>query len=170
MYTFVFHRKKNIDIVERLEKFLSNFNTKEANETFEKWLMITSHIGLFSTIMFGFCTILIFIYPIIFYFIIGEKILHFGFELPWVDWKTLPGYALNFAYCGTLSFLYIIGQIAAVVLSIIYVVVAFGQFELLKVLLDDLNKLAVANKKGKNDEKIQKLIITITQMHNELSQ
>lgn len=170
LYTFVFYRENILNIVDRLEKFLTKFNTQRTNAIFEKWLIITSHIGLVITFLFGFSTFLVLIFPIIFYFITGEKFLHLGIELPWIDWKTTIGYALNFTYDGSILYLYIFSQIPVVFWTVTFVIVAFGQFELLKVFLKDLNELVVTNEKGKNDEKIKQLIKTISQMHNELSE
>jgi hypothetical protein len=131
--------------------------------------MVMSHIVLFATVLFLFCSALIFIYPIIVYLIIGEPILHFGSELPWINWKTsFTGYALNFVDNGFNIYAFVVSLISAVSLIASLIVIPFGQFELLKVLLEDLNELAVTNKNGKHNSAIRKLIGTITEMHNEL--
>jgi hypothetical protein len=170
-YTFIFHRKNILNLFDRLEKFLTNFNNKRTNEIFEKWLMITSHIVLFATVLFLFTTVLIFVYPIIVYLIIGEPILHFGFELPWIDWKTsLSGYTLNFIYGGMSLCCFLIGLITTVSLIVSFIVIPFGQFELLKVLLEDLNEVAVNNETGELNFAFKSLIATITEMHCELSE
>lgn len=170
LYTFVFHRNKILSLFNRLEKFLTNCNSKRTNKIFEKWLMIMSHIGFFTTVLFLIGSFCLLIYPIAVYFIIGERILHFGFELPLIDWRTTTGYTLNFIYCGTLIYMFMFAQIAVWILNTTFIVVAFGQFEVLKVLLEDLNELAVTNDNGKHNEGIKKMIKTITQMHNELSE
>lgn len=168
LYTFISHRDNILNIVDRLEKFLTNFNTQRMNEIFEKWLMITSHVGLFITVLFVVCTFMFWVYPIIVYLFAGEKVLHLEIALPWIDWKTTSGYALNFVYCGSVLFLYVSSQVSTLFWIVTFIVVTFGQFELLKVFLEDLNELAVTNEKGKNDKKIKQLIKTTAQMHDEL--
>lgn len=168
LYTFVFHRDKILSLLNRLEKIITKFNTERTNNIFEKWLMITSHVGFLATTLFLVGSFFVLIYPIIVYLFTGEKILHFGFELPWVDWKTLPGYTLNFVYSGSLVYLFIMAQISSWFLNVSFIVIIFGQFELLKVFLEDLDELLLRNEKGKNDIEIKKLIKTVTQLHNKL--
>jgi hypothetical protein len=168
IYTFVIHRSEHLDLVARNEKFLSNFNTEASNQIFEKWIVITCHVSalLFVTVLF--CSLMIFIYPIIYYLIVGEKVLHFGTELPLVDWTTPLGYFLNFAYVATLVHTYCCAINATLIFTIFYIVVSFGQFELLTHLLENLDELILKNKKGEHNAEIKEQIRLIAQMHVEL--
>jgi hypothetical protein len=166
--TFVFSRQKIFELKDRCETFLVNFNTKATSEMFESWLMISCHVGILLFIMISALSVLFLIHPIIFFFITGEKILHAGFELPGIDWHEPFGYALNFVYDCSLIYTFVFAFVATCFINIFYILIARGQFELLKILLEDVDDMIKANKNGKNDAKIKNQIKLITEMHNEL--
>jgi hypothetical protein len=167
--TYVFLRYKIIDLKDRIERFITNFNTKETNQMFESWLMISCHSAVSLSALFFVSAILILIYPIIYYLIFGEKILHFGFELPWIDWQTSwLGYAANFLYVISLVHLTVFGMIATCFVNILFVLMTLGQFELLKMMLNDLDELIRSKKNGSKNDALKKQIKLIVEMHNEL--
>ena len=168
LYTFLYYRSMIVGFVERFEKFLSNFDTDNCNAIFEKWFMIFCHVASCLFASFAFCVFMVYIYPIIYYIIVGEKILHFGYELPWVDWRTTHGYILNFIYVGTHLFVFIFATVACLLITIINLIMSLAHFDVLKYLLDELEELMIKNKKGENSKDIKKYIRLIAQMHLEL--
>jgi hypothetical protein len=132
-------------------------------------MMNSAYFCAILTIMNISCVILILIYPIIFYLITGERILHFGIEIPFLDWKnSWFAYGFNFGYqCMTLS-LFICASIFSMVLVIIFLSNGLAQFDILKMLLDQLNQLAISDRKGENESKILSVIKLITEMHVQL--
>lgn len=168
LYTFAYYRSNILDLVARTEKFLTNYNTRSANEIFEKWLLIICHVGLAITMLIGLCSFLIVIYPLIFYAFMNERILHFGLELPWIDWTSILGYMANFIYASSLVYLYVFGFISSCFLSISLLVSSFAQFELVKVLIEELNEIIISNVDGSRNDEIKSYIKCITDMHNEL--
>lgn len=167
-HTFIFYRANIRDLASRSEKFLNNFKTLKTDEIFEYWLIMSSHVGLFFFVLFSLCSLLIFCYPIVYYLIVGETILHFGFELPLIDWKTTSGYVLNFLYCGIAISEFVVGSVTTCCLNICFVFNAFGQLDVLKMLLEELDEMIIKNEKDKNRLEIKKYIKMITDMHNEL--
>jgi hypothetical protein len=165
---FVFSRQTLWKIIESIEKFFTHFNTKEANQMFESWLMFSSHIGVALFVLLFLCGMLVLIYPLIFYVIMGEKILHFGFELPLIDWQTSFGYSLNFLYTVQLVYMFISSFFATCYSNILFLMMAFGQFELLKMLLEDLDETIKTNENGKKNDAIKKQIKLLAELHNEL--
>ena len=169
LYTFVYYRPKMVELKDRALTFLMNFNTKESKNIFEFWILIICHVELIAVILFPFCSFMAFIYPAIFYIFKSEWILHFGFELPMLDWENNAfGYLANWIYVGYLTFLFASATIASSSVSACYVFISFGQFDILKMLLDELDDLVIRNEKGANDVAIKKYITLITQQHYEL--
>jgi hypothetical protein len=167
--TFVFSRSKIVDLRDRCERFLTNFNTKETNEMFESWLMISCHIGVSQFALFFACACLFLIYPIIYYLICGEKILHAGNELPLIDWHTSSlGYAANFLYDISLIYLAFFTYVGTCFLNVLFVLMALGQFELLKMMINDLDEMIKSNDNGSKNDAIKKQIKLIVDMHNEV--
>lgn len=168
--TYIFYLENILDHVARAEKYITNYNTKAANEIFEKWLMIICHSFFLAIVLFAFVSFAISIYPIIFYFIFGEKVLHFGFELPFIDWRTSNiAYFINFAWCCYLVALYCIAGVSAVFLSTFPIILSFGQFELINSFLEDLDNIVKSQgKDSSNDVEVKQQIKKIVEMHNEL--
>lgn len=158
LQTFLHQREKIKNLVKRIEKFLGNYNTKKANEIFEKWILRSCHCGLVLAFLIASCGILVAIYPIGFFIVFKEKIRHFGFELPWVDWETPMGYTLNFIYSIIIIYIFVFALYASAYLSILIIVMSFGQFEIIEMLIDELNQLITSNEKGENNLKIKKII------------
>jgi hypothetical protein len=168
--TFLLPRSKIVDLKDRCENFLSNVvKTKETNQIFESSMMICCHIGVSLIALYIVSIVLFLIYPIIFYLIFGEKILHAGYELPFIDWHTSSiGYAANFLYVILLAYLVLFVFVGTLFINILFVIMAFGQFELLDMMLKDLNEMIKSNKNGSMDEKIKHQIKLIVEIHNEL--
>lgn len=168
IHVFVFHREDILDLTRRIGVLLEKYNTEKINQMFEKWIIRSCHCGMLLTgLIVGSC-ILVFLYPIGFYLIFGNKILHFGFELPWIDWQSPLGYTLNFAYAGLIIYLFLFALICTTYVTILFIVTSFSHFELIKILFEELNQLIAGNKKGDNNEKIKKIIAEITENHNDL--
>jgi len=168
VYTLVYLRSTMLNLCERVEKFLTNFNTDKVEKIFDKWIMVSAHVFLITIIVFLGGILLIYIYPLIFYAIMGEKILHFGFELPIIDWRTTTGYILNFIYVGALGFIFVPGMISTCFLNTVFIIMAFGQYEVLNLLLLELNELITGNENGERSKEIKDQIRLIAQMHYEL--
>lgn len=169
LYYFIYKREKNLELVARVEKFIINSNT-ECEAIFEKWIVICCHVCSVAVVGISSGTLLVYIYPLIYYVFVGEKVLHYGFELPMVDWHTWPGYSLNFIYVATLLYVYSSAIIASVTAICYYLILAFGQFEILKHLLEELDKLAIDNEDGEKNEEIKSAIREIAQRHQELDE
>lgn len=107
--------------------------------------MITAHIGVVLVLTLVGSMVLLFFYHIIFYFFVEERILHFGFELPFIDWHTNFGYTLNFIYSESILFLFVVAAFASIFCSTLFIIKSFGQFELNKMLLDELDAFILAN-------------------------
>lgn len=168
LYTFLVHRPQILNLCDRIEKFLTNFNHHKVNQAFEKWIIIACHVGSLLILTLAGCGFLIFVYPIIYYFFSGEKILHFGFELPMIDWHTNVGYFLNFLYSGSLFYLFIPATIASCFLTLYLIIMSFGQFEVLQVLLEELDEMILAEGNETSSDRIKSHIGLIAEIHNEL--
>lgn len=168
VYTFICRQPDNYNLIVRIRKFLTNFNTERSNAAFEKWLIICCHISVTLLIVIVFCIFLVIIYPIVYYFIFGENILHFGFGLPLIDWTTPFGYSINFVFIVFVVSAFLCGTTAKLIFTTIYITMSFGQFDLLEVLLEDLNELILKNQNGENVREIKNSIRVVTQMHDEL--
>ena len=168
-YTFIVLRQNQLALKEKAENFLVNLETPEFSEVFEKWMMLAAHTGVFITVLYLFCVGLIIVYPVIFYFIFGERILHFGIEIPMLDWKeSWVAYGLNFLFQCICLILFVSASIATNFIVICLLTSAFGQFEMLNILISHLNQLAINNDEGKNNGEIKAAIKLLVQKHMEL--
>lgn len=168
MYTWMFYRPVILDLVVRAENYITTFKCQESTRIFEKWMMMIGHIGCLIIVLFSSGCFIALIYPLIVYLFTSEWILHFGFELPGIDWTTLSGYIANVMFSGLTIFLFLLASTTTIFGTVWLIVVSFGQFEILKMLLDDLDKMIHANNKGKNDDAINKAIGVIVNVHNDL--
>jgi hypothetical protein len=168
IYTFIFQRKNLLKLGKLAEKFQGNSNDKKSAGKFEKWILNYCHVGSFTVILFCVSGFVVFCYPFIFYLIVGKKILHFGFMIPGLNWETPHGYTINFIHHTYQIFIVVSGTSMTTLYILFFLFNAFAQYDALKVLLDNLNFLAVSNKNHKNDEKIKICIADITNGHVEL--
>lgn len=169
MYTFVVLRKNQVDLRDRAEKFFTNINNQKSSEIFEKWMMLAAHTGAFVAALYLICAGLIDFYPVIFFAIFRERVLHFGIEIPVLNWKeSWFAYGLNFSFQGTGIVMFIFASIVSNFLVICYLTSAFGQFDMLNILISNLNELAINNDRGRNNREIKASIKSLIQMHMEL--
>jgi 7tm Odorant receptor len=168
LYIFIYHQPKNQELIARIEHFITNLDTKESNAIFDKWMLYSCHISvaLLLTVLITVCFIAV--YPAILYLFVGEKILHFGYVIPFVDWTTPFGYCLNFIFDIIGLYFFCCSTTSSVIDTINYIVMSLGQFELLEHLIKELDKLILIDGRNLNDEKIKNSISLIVELHNEL--
>lgn len=169
VYVFVLLKENCIELKRRGENFHKSINSVKSSEIFESWMMRAAHIGLFLFSLFTVVCILIVIYPILFYIIFGERILHFGFEILMLDWQnSWLAYALNFVHQALCVIIFVIASIPSLIVPITYVMTSFGYFETLSLLIEDLNEFANGNENGEKNQEIKGMIKFIIEMHLEL--
>jgi hypothetical protein len=168
LYVFFYRLPENLDLIAKIEHFITDYDTKEINAIFDKWMVNSCHISIVLFVTINSSAILVFFYPAIFYLFKKEFILHFGFGLPLVDWKTPFGYFLNYAFVTNAIFFFCCAITSSVIDTINYIVMSFGQFELLNHLVGELNKLILTNKNDSNYNEIKDMIRMIAQSHNKL--
>jgi hypothetical protein len=168
IYTFVVRREDVLKLLKLAEDFHESSNDPKVAKIFEKWMMVMAHIGGFLALLYSAVALLIFIYPAIFYLIVGTKILHFGFILPGIDWTTPTGYIINFIFQTYQIYGVVSSFFATCIYMIFFIINVFGQFELIEVEVEKLGELAVRNKKNVNDEKIKNSMKQITNEHVKL--
>lgn len=171
IYTFLVLRENHVELNKISQKIHGDSKTLKSSEIFEKWMMIAAHMGGFMTVMYLIVGSLISIYPIIFYVVFNERILHFGVEIPGLNWKeSWFAYALNFVHQVTSFLLFIFASIPSIFMIICFLTTAFAQYEWLNFLLSDLNDLASDNEQGQNNCAIKEKIKVIIKLHMELNE
>jgi hypothetical protein len=171
MYTFVFLRYEILDLRKSTEKLQRNFNTLRTSRIFEDCFLKTAHVGAVLTILFIATAILFTTYPIIYYIVFRERILHFGIELPFLEWQTSwIDYGINFVHQSLCINTFICGSIATIVMGLCFVTNAIAQYDVIGLLLDDLDELAIANEEGSKVDEIKEMIKLIVEMHIELNE
>ena len=88
LYTFILQRNNLLEIFSTAEEFIVDMKNRECSEKFKKWLIISCHVIFGLSALFLFAGVLILIYPAIVYILIGERTLHFGFILPFINSDT----------------------------------------------------------------------------------
>jgi hypothetical protein len=108
-------------------------------------------------------------YPIVFYLIFEERILHFGVEIPGLDWKnSWIAYSLNFFHQSSCFVIFVIASIPSIMIIVTYLMTSFAYFEVLSNLLKDLDEIIINNENGEKNKEITAQIKYITEMHLEL--
>ncbi|XP_070502404.1 putative odorant receptor 83c [Chironomus tepperi] len=168
-YTFLWLRENILDLKKQSEKFHEHFASVKSSNKFEDQFMIAAHVSAGLTILYVCTFILIVIYPIIFYLIMNKRILHFGIELPLIDWEySWIGYGINFIHQVMLTFAFFCASLCSLYIIICFMTSAIGQFDVLEILLDELNDLAIGNEDGKKDDEISTKIKFLIQTHANL--
>ena len=169
LYTYVFKLEIILDQMKKLENFLKNFENVKMCKIFEVYLLIVCHAMIAATVIFLAFGLATTFYPILGYFIIGERILIFGFEFPFLDWKTsILAYAFNLVWNYLLTVIFIIGTLSSIFLSLFPILMTLGQFKVLETLLKELEEFIKLNKNGKNDKKIKDQLKIVAEKHNEI--
>jgi hypothetical protein len=166
LYSFIFKREKLVDVFDRIDIFYLMNDKEWSKSILEKNVLNSCHIGLFlSTMLFG-GAVLITIYPLIVYMLLDEIVLHFGFKLFFVDWKTSFGYALNFINDIICLFLFCQGTMLVCLDITMCVLCAFSQYDMLNVYLNQLDELLGRKERELNEKDIKKKIAVIVDLHN----
>ncbi|XP_070502403.1 odorant receptor 30a-like [Chironomus tepperi] len=164
-YSFIWLYKRIISLRRQSEKFHEHFSSEKTLKIFEEKFMIVAHLTAALTFLMVCTFILIASYPIIYFLIYNERILHFGLELPLIDWKySWIGYGINFIHQGGLLFVFICISLQTLYIIFCFVTSAICQFDALDVLLDELNELAIGNEDGSKNEEIHSRLIFLVQI------
>jgi hypothetical protein len=169
VYVFIFMKKNCTELKQEAENFFKSFENVNATEIFEVWMMRTAHIFASIIFLYIIAYILIVTYPIVFYLIFEERILHFGVEIPGLDWKySWIAYSLNFFHQSSCLIIFVIASFPSIMINITYLMTSFAYFEVLSYLLKDLDEIIINNENGEKNKEITAQIKYITEMHLEL--
>lgn len=166
LYTFIFKRNSMLKLNALAESFHKSATGEKAIFGFEKWMLVSCHVGIFCAIIFYSCGFFMFIYPVIYYLLTGNKILHFGFIIPGMGWETYHGYALNFAHQVFQIYIVMNALMLCSFSSLFFIINAFSQYASLEALLDNLSDL----KDDENKTRIRNCISSITDQHVKLNE
>lgn len=98
LYTFVWHRTKMLKLFDLAESFYKSSSDEKFQQIIEKWVLLSCHVGFFIVTLFTVSAIVILVYPLIVYSIIGVRVHHFGFLIPGINAESWFGYCLNFVH------------------------------------------------------------------------
>ena len=100
----------------------------------------------------------------------NEKILLVGIELPFIKWEdSWFGYGINYFHQLLCMTYFFAGSICSLCNIICFVTSGLCQFDVLKILLNEINEFAIENKNGSNDDKIGIKIKFLATTHNNLN-
>ena len=166
LYAFIINREVLVDIFDRIDMFYL-LNEKEWSKTvLEKNILNSCHIGLFLFVMLLGEAILVAIYPLMIYLLLDELVLHFGFKLFFIDWKTPLGYTLNCIFNILCLVFFCKGTMLVCMDITMCVLCAYSQYDMLNVYLNQLDKLMAGNEQRTNAKEIKKKIAMIVDLHN----
>jgi len=166
LQTFVWMSDKMINLRQQTEKFHENFSSLKLSKIFEEKFMVAAHVSAGLTVLYICTFILLAIYPFIFYLIMNEKISLFGIEIPFINLKdSWIGFGINFAHQILCAFIFFCGSIGSLCTIICFITSGICQFDVLKILLDELNELIIQNKNGSKDDEICNKIKFLMKIH-----
>lgn len=170
IYIFIFLRDTCVELKKSGEKLHKSVNSIKDREIFELWMMRTAHLGGIIIFMYIICCFVLINYPIIFYLLFGERILHFGIEIPMLDWKnSWIAYSINFLYQSTGFIIFTLASIPSIMIFVTFIMTSFAYFEVLSDLIKELDECVIDNEDGKNSQNIKEKLKSIVEMHLELN-
>lgn len=167
LHTFFWNRPKILNLASQVENFHESSDGKSVH-CFKHWILMSCYVGSFGFAMFVSCGVLVFLYPVAYFLIFNEKILHFGFIIPGLDWETPLGYSLNFFFNCIQIYCAILALFLSCFYTILFMFNAFAQYDSLSVLLSYLSQLAENNAKGNNTAKIKACMANVISEHVKL--
>ncbi|CRK98951.1 CLUMA_CG012053, isoform A [Clunio marinus] len=168
VYTLFRYKIGILAMVARCETIMMKYNYPKVNEIFEKWMLITWYLFVLLAVTFCTAGVLAAIYPIIVYLITGTKFLHFGYQLPWLQWDGRYGYLCNFVFCCIATFLYALPLSATVCIYLLFVLIVLAQYDMLEVFIEELDESIVSNDNGRNAKLIKSQIKRIAENYIEI--
>lgn len=166
LYTFIMNRPKILQLAKLAEGFYELSRTdRKKDEIFQSWSLIFCHVSILGLIIFYGCATLIFLFPLVFYLIFQEKILHFGFIIPGIDPKMILGYSLNFAHQTLQIYIVVNALFISSCYALYFMINAFAQFDSLQHELLFLENL-IKNKT--NEQNLKNCLARITGEHVKL--
>ena len=168
LYTFVFRRPDMLQLYDLIVLFQQSVHSCKIHNALENSVINSCTAALILIPTYMVCAFMVFIYPLVYYIIYDEKILHFGFILPFIDEHSQFGYALNFFHHSLQIFLVVNVLVASNILFILFINGAFGQYDALTILLQELDTIASQNDNGCNDQLIKQYIKEIARIHVDL--
>lgn len=166
LYAFIIRRNDVLKLSSMAESFHQNSKNLKNKNSFENAILNFAHVASFLTIIFILCGVAIIICPGIIYLITNKRVLHFGFILPWIDPESIHGYILNFLYQSLQTYIVIINLICINGFLLWYIFNAFGQYECLIMLLEQLDEFAM--KDQRDSQPTKHLIVEIVDRHTAL--
>jgi hypothetical protein len=169
--TFIRGNDNILNLRKQSEKFHEHYSSLNTTKMYETNLLKVAHVTASFT-LFGILTfIFVTLYPVIYFWIFDERILHFGTELPFIDWKySWIGYGINFIFHVAILFVYLSLMVTSMCIIINILTSGICQYDVLDFLLDELNELIVQNKDGSKNSEIRKKIKFLIETHLNLIQ
>ena len=169
--TFILSYKNILNLRKQSEKFHEHFSSLKTSKIFEENFMVVAHATAVLTFLGIGTFISMSVYPIIYFLIFDERILHFGPELPFIDWKySWIGYGLNFLHQSSLLFVFVTFSFISLCIIISLMASGICQFDVLEFLLEELNDLIIQNEDGSKNDEIRNKIKFLVKTHQNLIQ
>jgi hypothetical protein len=167
LITFIVGKNKIIELTKIGDNFLKYATESDLSKnSILNWMNICYVMTKSITNLFFSLSVLVFLYPVIFYLIFGESILHFGFVIPGIDATTIHGYLINFCHHTLQIYIVCFALVLTLCLNIIFISLALLQYNAL------INQLSLLDdeiqKSSLNQTIIDKMISQIIEQHTEL--
>lgn len=160
-------KKQFLNFHERILKFHHSAWNESSSNIYEKYAKYCVSAGKFVSLLYVSAGVFTLFYPICAKLLAGKLVLPYGFKLPFIDEMSLFGYGINYlhhlfeAYIVVFTFIYADGLYAISVLHIYCV------YDILCLMLDELND-DLENEETRNSLKVRQKLVKIIKMHQEL--
>lgn len=128
----------------------------EEIELYKKYGVWCKRTGILSTIGFSGATVLLFLYPAIFYIAKGEKALPYGFIIPGISYTENPGYAINVMFQSTQTIFVLAGFMLILHVFFLFVMNASFQVDMIIIKIQKLDHQITAE--GSCEEELEKIV------------
>lgn len=167
MKTFMMNREKFVQLFDQIHKFYQQAWNQESREVFEKYSKFYLQGTKLMTLFYIVVVVLAFLNPFFVMLIVGELITPFGFTLPWIDESTFYGYLINYINQLFQAFFVYFIYSTSHGLQFVITINVFCVYDILCLMLDDLNKDLIDETK-KNSPNIRKQLVKIIELHQDL--
>jgi hypothetical protein len=169
IYTFVISRKKIMKVNSIIRDYHEQIDHPEIQKKLENMLILSAFFKYFLVFAYVGFACLVFIYPFVIYLLFGERILHFGFEIPGIDWQaSLLGYGINFMHHSYQIFVVSCGILITNYMNFFFFLNVIGMYIGLGVMVKDFQQLISRKKTDDWNKDLNFKIIEISKAYVEI--
>lgn len=168
LQTFWIGRKNMLILKDTMFAFHDVAWSTRSSQIFEKYSSYCVKASKFCNYLYAVCAVITLSNPLIIKLLTGTLVLPYGFKLPWIDEFTVIGYTINLLHHLLQDFFVATGYIYADALYAIIILNVYCIFDILTLMIEEIDQEIKVEKKGKNALSTKKKLIEMILLHQRL--